>query len=104
MAEHPVPPVGSAGAELVLHLPERIDSRALAWLGRRVPDGAGFARVVLDFSAVRECQSYALAALMSVARQIGPRRVRTRGLNVHQLRVVQCSGGKSGEPPSALDG
>jgi hypothetical protein len=77
------------GAELVLHLPERIDVRALAWLGRRIPDAAGFGRVVLDFSAVRECQSFALVALMTVARQIQPRRIHTRGFNARQVRVVQ---------------
>jgi hypothetical protein len=96
------PPVANAArAELVLHLPERIDFRAMAWLGRRIPDGAGFARVVLDFSAVRECQSFALVALMAVARQIGPRRIHTRGLNAHQLRVVQYCDGTSGQPSSA---
>jgi hypothetical protein len=88
----------SSGDELVFHLPKCIDSTALASIRLLLNRAAPSDRVILDFAAVRECQTFVLVSMMAWAMEAGSPRVHTRGLNAHQLKVLQyCA---SNAPPS----
>ncbi|WP_242346688.1 STAS domain-containing protein [Anaeromyxobacter terrae] len=80
-----------AHGELVIRIGGTFDgkaaSRLTGWLGE-IPSGD---ELVVDFSQVRDCQDFGLAAVASDLAQRGAR-LQVRGLTRHQQRMLRYFG------------
>ena len=80
------------GGEILIQLDGTFDAVAASSLRRRLDGLPSDARVVLDFSQVRDFYDYGIAVMAStLARREGPRVV-VRGLCQHQHRLLRYFG------------
>jgi hypothetical protein len=74
--------------ELVISLPTTVGVEVVTWVRNEVAEAAPDAVAVLDFSHVRECHAWILAALVSSVQSIKGALFRARGLTDQQQRML----------------
>jgi hypothetical protein len=77
-----------APAELVIHLPSTVGLEIVTWVRNEVFEAPPETVAVVDFSHVRDCHAWVLAALVSSIRTVKGPLFKVRGLTDQQLRML----------------
>jgi hypothetical protein len=83
-----MPLANGVPAELVIRLPSTIGLEIVTWVRNEVAEAPPETMAVLDFSHVRDCHAWILAALVSAIRTVKGPLFKARGLTDHQLRML----------------
>jgi hypothetical protein len=82
------PPTAEVHPELVISLPTKVGVEVVTRVRNEVADAAPDAMAVLDFSHVRECHAWILAALVSSVQSVKGALVKARGLTDQQQKML----------------